>query len=83
MLSYEYGFIYGSYHYYTLIKTIYFDHYQNECEIKHLGDKDIYYVCDTTIDLEKFPELIFILLLLLKKNYGKNLIINIIFLLYF
>ena len=60
MLSYEYGFIYGSYHYFNLIKTIYFDQYQNECEIKHLGDKDIYFVCDTTIDLEKFPELIFV-----------------------
>ena len=60
LLSYEYGFIYGSYHYFNLIKTIYFDQHQNECEIKHLGNKDIYYVCDTTIDLEKFPELIFV-----------------------
>ena len=29
LLSYEYGFIYGSYHYFNLIKTIYFDQYQD------------------------------------------------------
>ena len=61
-LSYELGFIYGSYHYFGLIKKIFFDEYEskNICEIKHFGDNDFYYVCNLNINLNKFPDLIFL-----------------------
>ena len=60
LLSYEFGFIYGTWHYYGLINEIFFTKYEKNCEKKNLRLNDFYYVCDNNIDLGSFPDLIFI-----------------------
>ena len=58
-LSYEFGLIYGSHHYYNLIKENFFDKYKKQCEIRVIREDDFYYVCDNNINLNGFPDLIF------------------------
>ena len=60
LLSYEFGFIYGTEHYHTLIKQIFFDNYENICKKIIFGKNEFYYICDKNINLEKFPDLIFV-----------------------
>ena len=60
LLSYEFGFIYGTEHYHILIKQIFFDNYGNNCKKIIFGKNEFYYVCDKNINLEKFPDLIFV-----------------------
>lgn len=57
-LSYEFGFILGTWNYFTLIKQIFFDIFESQCEKQNL-DKYFYYKCDGNIDLNNFPDLIF------------------------
>ena len=59
LLSYEFGLIYGTSNYYNLIKEIFFDYYEKNCEKKKFRKNDFYYVCDNKINLENFPDLIF------------------------
>ena len=60
LLSYEFGLIYGTYNYYNLIIEIYFKKFGTNCEQKYFGEKEFYFVCENDINLEKFPDLIFI-----------------------
>jgi len=60
LLSYEFGFIYGTEHYHILIKEIFFDNYGNNCKKTIFGKNEFYYICDKNINLEKFPDLIFV-----------------------
>jgi len=60
LLSYEFGFIYGTEHYHILIKEIFFDSYGDNCKKTIFGINEFYYICDKNINLEKFPDLIFV-----------------------
>ena len=59
-LSYEFGLIYGTTNYYNLIKEIFFANYERNCQKKPFQKKDFYYICDNKINLENFPDLIFV-----------------------
>lgn len=60
LLSYEFGLIYGASKYYKLIKEIFFDKLGKKCEIKKFRKNDFYYACDDDINLQNFPDLIFV-----------------------
>ena len=55
----EYGFILGISEYYKIIKELFFNEYKNECKEKNINNKEIYFVCNNNINLEKFPILEF------------------------
>ena len=59
LLSYEFGLIYGTSYYYNLIKEIFLDSYKKNCEKKIFKKNDFYYVCDNKLNLDNFPDLIF------------------------
>ena len=60
-LSYEFGLILGTFFYYNKMKEFYFNNYTNDC-IEKLFNNDnyIYFECNSKIDINKFPDLIFI-----------------------
>ena len=58
LLSYEFGFILGTMNYHSLIKQIFFDHFELQCEKKNFDDY-FFYVCNDNIDLNTFPDIIF------------------------
>ena len=60
---YEYGIIESSFDYYKTINDSYFQDYLNKgvCKQKNFGYWQYYYiVCDTSINLKNFPEVVFI-----------------------
>ena len=60
LLSYEFGFIFGTENYHNLIKEIFFDKFEKNCQKKVFEDNNFYYVCDNNINIEDFPDLIFV-----------------------
>ena len=60
LLSYEFRFLFGTEEYHILIKEIFFDNYGNNCKKITFRKDEFYYICDKIINLEKFPDLIFV-----------------------
>ena len=61
-LSYEFGLILGTYHYYNIIYQSYFNNYKNDCveKIFNYNNEEYFYIeCNNTINVLKFPFLIF------------------------
>ena len=61
LLSYEFGLIYGTLNYYNLIKQIFFDNFGKNCKKINFRKNDFYYVCENDVNLDKFPDLIFVI----------------------